>query len=270
MRKQLTLKDFLQITFKYKNLWGGLIPMNLIAIAAIIAAFNGVWENLYWLYLGMGYFCIMILGVTIGYHRYVSHKSFETYTPIKYIILFFAMLAGQGSPIFWTATHRDLHHPYSDGEKDPHTPSKGILTSWFLWLWKVEEKDINYKHIIDLLKNPVYAFCHKYYMQLYWGANLIIALISFEFWIWFVVVPSFITFHSYSITNCLNHFRFMGYQNYESGDNSVNSPWLFPFVLGECWHNNHHGDVQAYNFGKVRWWEIDPSGLVIDLIKKRA
>jgi stearoyl-CoA desaturase (delta-9 desaturase) len=62
----------------------------------------------------------------------------------------------------------------------------------------------------------------------------------------------------------------MGYQNYESNDNSVNSPWLFPFVLGECWHNNHHGDVKAYNFGNVHWWEIDPSGLVIELLKKRS
>jgi stearoyl-CoA desaturase (delta-9 desaturase) len=270
MRNKLTAKEFTTLTFKYNNIWGGLIPMNLIAVGAIISAFMGYWQNIYWLYLAMGYFCIMILGVTIGYHRYVSHKSFETYAPIKYIILFFAMLAGQGSPIFWTAIHRNLHHPHSDTDKDPHTPKKGIATSWFLWLWKVEEKDINYKHIIDLLKNPIYAFCHKYYMPMYWAVNLIIALISFDFWLWFVIVPSFITFHSYAATNSLNHFQNLGYKNYETGDNSVNAPILFPLVLGECWHNNHHGDVKAYHFGRVNWWEVDPSGVVIDLIKKRS
>ena len=105
-------------------------------------------------------------------------------------------------------------------------------------------------------------------MQLYWTANTVIALISFDFWIWFVIVPSFITFHSYSLTNCLNHFRFMGYQNYESKDNSVNSPWLFPFVLGECWHNNHHGDAKNYST-KYKPWEIDPLAWLINLIKTK-
>lgn len=270
MLESLTFKEFVVRTFKYKTLWGGLVPMNLIAVAAIVAAFMGYWSTINWLYLALGYFCIMILGVTVGYHRYVSHKSFETWTPIRYVLLFFAGLAGQGSPIFWTATHRELHHPYSDTERDPHSPTKGVFTSWFLWLWKIEEDDINYRNIIDLLKVKEYQFIHKYYMEMYWAANLIIALISFDFWLWFVIVPSFITFHSYSVTNCLNHMKQLGYKNYETNDNSVNAPILFPFVLGECWHNNHHGDVKAYHFGRVNWWEVDPSGVVIDLIKKRT
>jgi fatty-acid desaturase len=178
-------------------------------------------------------------------------------------------LAGQGSPIFWTAIHRNLHHKHSDEEKDPHAPNKGFFTSWFLWLWKVEEKDINYKQIVDLLKVKEYQFIHKYYMELYWIINLIIALISFEFWVWFVIVPSFITFHTYGATNYVNHIKWLGYKNYDTKDNSVNVPLIFPLVLGECWHNNHHGDVKAHHFGRVRWWEFDPSGLVIDLIRKR-
>ena len=72
--------------------------MNIIAITAIISAFTGYWQPLYWWYLGLGYFCFMVLGITAGYHRYVSHRSFETYKPIEYILLFFAGLAGQGSP----------------------------------------------------------------------------------------------------------------------------------------------------------------------------
>ena len=200
MRGNLSTKDFLQVTFKYKNLWGGLVPMQLLAIGAIAGGmFFGLWKDIYWLYLALGYFCIMMLGVTIGYHRYVSHRGFETWAPVKYTLLFFAMLAGQGSPVFWTATHRDLHHPYSDGERDPHTPQKGFFHSWFLWLWKIEEKDIDQRRVIDLLRDPFMAFTHKYYMYLYWAANAIIAAISIEFWIWFVVVPSFITFHSLSL-----------------------------------------------------------------------
>lgn len=267
MRTNLTLKDYLKITFTYKNLWGGVVPMHIIGIYAIVSAFMGNWSPINWLYLVMGYLCFMILGITIGYHRYISHKSFETYKPVKYILLFFAMLAGQGSPIFWTTTHRDLHHPYSDGEKDPHSPNKGIFTSWFLWLWKIEESDIDRRKIIDLLRDPVYAFCHKHYMTLYWLGNLIFAVISIDLWLWFVVVPSVIAFNSYSMTNFLTHVPRLGYKNYETNDKSTNTWWLFPLVLGECWHNNHHGDVKASHFGRVNWWEMDPSGVIIDLIR---
>ena len=269
MRKQLSTVDFLKITFKYPTLWGCLIPMHILGIYFIISAFLGNWQSIFLLYLLLGYFCIMILGVTICYHRLISHKSFETYKPIEYLILFFAMLSGQGSPIFWTSTHRDLHHVNSDKDMDPHTPKKGFFNSWFLWLWKMEEGDISYKQIIDLLKNPLYSFCHKYYMPLWWSANLLIALISFDFWIWFVIIPSMIAFNSYSLTNSLTHYKWLGYRNYYTNDNSTNVPILFPFVLGECWHNNHHGNAKASNFGKIRWWEIDPSGLLINLIKKR-
>jgi fatty-acid desaturase len=268
MRTNLKFKDYVNITFGYKNLWGGLLPMHLLGAYAIISAFMGNWQTINWLYLAAGYFCIMILGVTVCYHRFISHKSFETYKPVEYIILFFAMLAGQGSPIFWTATHRDLHHPHSDKELDPHSPNKGFFTSWFLWLWKIEESDIPSRKVIDLLRNPVYAFCHKHYMTLWWSAHLIFALISVDFWLWFVVVPSVIAFNSYSITNSLTHYPILGYRNYDTDDNSTNVPWMWFFVLGECWHNNHHGDAKASNFGKVRWWEFDPSGYVISLIKK--
>ena len=140
MIKDLKFKEFLVRTFRYKNLWGGIIPMHIFGLYAIVSALLGSWNSINWIYLISGYFCFMMLGITIGYHRYISHKSFETYTPIKYILLFFAMLAGQGSPIFWTATHRDMHHPHSDKELDPHSPNKGMFTSWFLWLWKIEKK----------------------------------------------------------------------------------------------------------------------------------
>jgi len=270
MRQNLTLKDYIKITASYSNLWGGLIPMHVVGIYAIITAFMGNWQTINWLYLAWGYFCIMILGVTLCYHRLISHKSFTTYKPIEYITLFFAMLSGQGSPIFWTATHRDLHHPHADKEHDPHSPKKGFFNSWFLWLWKIEERDINQRKIIDLLRNPLYAFCHKHYMKFYWITNLLIAFISIDFWLWFVIVPSVIAFNSYSLTNSLTHYPWLGYRNYATTDNSTNVPILFPFVLGECWHNNHHGDAKASNFGKVRWWEIDPSGFLIEIIKRRT
>lgn len=266
MRQKINFLDFVKITFRYTNLWAILIPMHLLGIYAIYDIIN-YWKPIFFLYIILGYFCIMILGVTIGYHRYFSHNSFQTYKPIKFILLFFGMLSGQGSPIFWITTHRYLHHLNSDKELDPHTPKKGIFTSWFLWLWKIEEKDIKGRYVFDLLKDPLLLFCHKNYLYIYFTSTVIIALIDFNFWIYFVIVPSLITFHSYSITNYTTHFSKLGYQNYNTNDNSTNVPFLWPFVLGECWHNNHHGDPKSYHFS-LKKWEIDPAGFLIKFIKK--
>lgn len=269
MKEKLGIGEFASRSLKYQTLWGGLIPMHLFAAYAIYLGFTGGWQAIYWLYIAIGYFCLMMLGVTIGYHRLISHRSFETHPIFSYLVTIFGMLAGQGSPIFWTVTHRCLHHPYSDTDRDPHTPLKGFFHSWFLWLWKIEESDMRTTKIVDLIRDPFIVFCHKHYMKLYWLMNLAIALISFEFWLWAVVIPSAIAFHSYSITNSLTHYKILGYRNYDTRDNSTNTWWLWPVVLGECWHNNHHGDAKAYNFGNRRWWELDPSGMIISLIRKR-
>lgn len=269
MRTGMKLADYGKVSLQYNTIWGGLIPMHIFGIVAIVLAFTGSWQHINWLWLVIGYFCIMILGITAGYHRMISHRSFETSTPMRYMLLFFGLLAGQGSPIFWAVTHRGMHHPHSDTTRDPHSPMHGFWHSWLLWLWKIEESDINARSVVDLIRDPVISFVHKYYMPLYWGSNILIILIfGFNFWLWFAIVPSIIAFHSYSITNSLNHYRSLGYRNYETKDNSTNVVWLWPLVLGECWHNNHHGDAKHYHFGGRRWWEIDPAGAVIRMIKK--
>jgi fatty-acid desaturase len=283
MKKNLSIKEFIKVSLKYSSLWGGLIPLHTFGLYAAYEVYAGYFNTINWLYLGVGYFCIMLLGITAGFHRLFSHKSYTTYNPIRYLLLFFGLLAGQGSPIFWIVTHRNLHHPNSDTDKDPHSPQHGLATSWFLWLWKIEEKDINPKHAVDLFRDPVLLWIHRYYIYIYWALNLIFAVLSIgvywftvatfgitsiDIWIWGVIVPALITFHSYSITNCLNHISSFGYKNYLTRDNSVNVPWLWPLVLGECWHNNHHGDVKASHFGGVNWWELDPAGLIIKVIKK--
>jgi fatty-acid desaturase len=266
--KTLTLNVFFKKTLTYSSLWGILLPLQAAAIYALYTLFSAT-AYVYWLpTLIMGYFCIMILGITMGYHRLISHKSYTTSAWIKNVLLFFGVAAGQGSPLFWTAVHRGYHHPYSDTEKDPHTPQKGFFHSWFLWLWKIDESDMNLRSVVDLARDPLQLLIHKHYTKIVWAIHGTVALISVDFWLWFLVVPSFITFHSYSITNSLTHFRVLGYRNYNTKDNSTNTWWLWPFVFGECWHNNHHGDQRAYNFGKIRWWEVDPAGFLISLIKK--
>jgi len=78
----------------------------------------------------------------------------------------------------------------------------------------------------------------------------------------------FITLHCFLMQTCLTHIPALGYKNYNTKDNSINSPWLFPFILGEAWHNNHHGDAKNPNYGGRNWWELDPTYWIICLIKK--
>jgi stearoyl-CoA desaturase (delta-9 desaturase) len=79
--------------------------------------------------------------------------------------------------------------------------------------------------------------------------------------------PAFISFHSYAINTSVNHYTKLGYKNYETKDDGVNVTWLFPVILGEAWHNNHHGDAGNYNFGGRNWWEFDPTRVLINLIR---
>jgi stearoyl-CoA desaturase (delta-9 desaturase) len=78
----------------------------------------------------------------------------------------------------------------------------------------------------------------------------------------------FITLHCFLIQTCLTHIPALGYKNYPTADNSINSPWLFPIILGEAWHNNHHSDGRNPNYGGRHWWELDPTYWIIKLIRK--
>jgi stearoyl-CoA desaturase (delta-9 desaturase) len=77
----------------------------------------------------------------------------------------------------------------------------------------------------------------------------------------------FVTLHCFLVQTCFTHVSKLGYQNYQTKDNSINSPWLFPIILGEAWHNNHHGDARNPNLGGRHWWELDPTFWIIQLIR---
>jgi stearoyl-CoA desaturase (delta-9 desaturase) len=78
---------------------------------------------------------------------------------------------------------------------------------------------------------------------------------------------AFLTLHAFSIQTSVTHLKWAGYRNYETKDNSVNIPWLFTLILGEAWHNNHHGEARNPNFGNRHWWELDPTYWLIKLIR---
>lgn len=258
--------DIIKNTFKMSNLWGGVVPLNLLGAYTIYLIASGTALSNWYMYSLIGYVCIMMLGVSGCYHRLLSHRGYEVHPVVKKIMLWFAAISAQGSPIFWITVHRGYHHRYADQDRDPHSPEHGFWHSYIWWMFKIKDGDMNTKYIVDILRDNDCLFFHKYYKWILWGSHTAIALVSVELWLFLLVLPSFIAFHSFSFQTSLNHSKVYGYKNIETKDNGVNVWWLFPLILGEAWHNNHHGDAKNANYGK-RWFELDPTYWLICLIR---
>ena len=219
----------------------------------------------WWIATIIGYICLTMLGISAGYHRLFCHGGFTVNIVIKRLLLWLGIMAGQGSPIFWIGIHRGYHHRYADTDKDAHSPKHGFWHSYILWMFKRDSMSI--RSTVDLIRDPDMVFAHKHYIKILWATHLILALISIDLWMYLLMFPAFITLHGFLSQTSLTHISFMGYRNYNTSDNSVNSLWLFPFILGEAWHNNHHGEGRNPNYGR-KWWELDPTYWIICLIKK--
>ena len=249
----------------FPNLWGSIVPMQVFGIYALYEIFAGQAPAWWWIATVTGYVCIKMLGVSAGYHRLFSHAGYKVNIVVKRILLFFGILAGQGSPIFWIGIHRGYHHRYADKPGDAHSPNDGFWHSYIGWMFTRSKMSI--RSVVDLLRDPDMVYAHRHYIKILWATNIVLALISIDLWLYLLAFPTFITLHSFLTQTSVTHLYWAGYRNYAVSDNSVNVPWLFPIILGEAWHNNHHGDGRNPNYGR-RWWEIDPTYWLICLIRK--
>lgn len=248
------------------NIWGGVIPLQFFGVMSLYFVFFDTLSSWWWAYFIVGYICIMMLGISGCYHRLLSHKSFTVSRPIKILLLWFAALGVQGSAIFWVSVHRGYHHRLSDREGDVHSPRDGFWHSYILWMIKITKDDVNPKYAIDLIRDKDCNFFHKHYITIVWISHISLALISFPLWLFGVLLPAFVAFHSFSINTSLNHSKCMGYRTFDTSDDSVNSIWTWFLTFGEAWHNNHHHDPRNPNYGK-KWWELDPTFWLIKLIR---
>jgi fatty-acid desaturase len=261
-----TIKRIIKTTIVLPQLWAAIIPMHMIGFYAIYEIFTGQSPEWWWLAVIAGYVLLTMVGIAAGYHRLFCHKSFEVNKVIKRIILWLGVMAGQGSTITWCSIHRGYHHRHPDTEKDLHSPKDGFWHSYILWMFKYPK--ISIRSTIDLQKDSDHRVVHKYYIPILWISHAIMALINFDIWLYLFALPALITLHSFLVQTSLTHYKIMGYRNYNTKDNSVNSIWLFPILLGEAWHNNHHGEGRNPNLGGRHWWEVDPTYWIINLIRK--
>lgn len=216
------------------------------------------------------------LGITLGYHRLLSHRSFKVPKFLEYFIVSGGYLAFEGSPIFWVSTHR-LHHKYSDQEGDPHSPLDGFFHSFIGWLFKPIIKyneEESRKLAADLYRDPVYRFFHVNHTR--WHALLCLFLcIAFRVGIFLVLGPvalaanilaGVMPFIGAHLVNSFGHLPTLGYQNFETGENSRNVWWVAMLSLGEGWHNNHHALPSSARHG-LNFKELDLTWESLKLLK---
>lgn len=217
------------------------------------------------------------LGVCVGFHRLLTHSSFETYRPIRWMFALFGTLAGEGPPIMWVSAHRK-HHRFSDQEHDPHSPRDGAWWSHMNWMFPRHGSQywaqLYRQYAPDLLKEPSLRFLERTF--LWW--HLLLAVILFfagtlawntqtglSFVVWGMFVRLVYMLHVTWAVNSASHM--WGYRTYETSDNSRNLWWVGLLAWGEGWHNNHHAFQRVARHGH-RWWELDVTFLVIALMER--
>jgi fatty-acid desaturase len=236
----------------------------LITIIVILGAFNitmFTMDNI--IITIVSYYVLNILGVFMTLHRYYSHKSFAfRYKWIEWLFTCIALLAGRGSPLGWVYIHRQ-HHAYSDTEKDPHSPKYLGYKLFGFGHFKSQENDMQIFLVKDMM-TKYQLFIHKWYIGIILLVGVILALVSYQIFYFIWILPVFLVGISQSNFNYFGHIS--GYRNFETKDDSRNNKWLFPFILGEAWHNNHHAKPKEYST-QVRSTEFDPVMYVIEIVK---
>ena len=207
-----------------------------------------------WIICGALY-VIRMFGITAGFHRYFSHRSFKTSRGFQFFLGFLGQSSAQRGVLWWAATHRH-HHKYSDTEHDVHSPVRhGFWYSHVLWIFSKQGRTVNYSLIKDFRKYPELVWLDKW-------ERLPPFLLGFLVWAvagWSGLIVGFflstvLLFHGTFTINSLSHV--IGKQPYATGDNSRNNLFLAIITLGEGWHNNHHHFPSATPQG-FHWWQID-------------
>jgi stearoyl-CoA desaturase (Delta-9 desaturase) len=225
------------------------------------------------------------LGITVGFHRYFTHRSFKTSKPARAVLAVLGSAAIEGPVISWVADHRK-HHTFADQEGDPHSPHvdhgvgwrgafKGLLHAHVGWLFIHTQRGLRRRYARDLIDDPIVNFVDRKFVfwavgglllafALGWaiGGSLLAGLTGL---LWGGAVRMLVVHHVTFSINSLCHF--FGRRRFETDDESRNLLWLAPFSFGESWHNNHHAFPTSAEHGLQRW-ELDPSALVIRSLEK--
>jgi stearoyl-CoA desaturase (Delta-9 desaturase) len=246
--------------------WGGALRWPDLVVLAITYTFTG-------------------LGVTVGFHRLFTHRSFKTSPLLRGVFGALGSAAVEGPLIEWVSNHRK-HHQFSDRPGDPHSPHvdhgvglrgalKGLFHAHMGWIFNGDALADEQRYGKDLLADPVTRFVDR--MFVVW----VLAGLAFPFalgyaitgtlaggltaLLWGGAVRLFLLHHATFSINSLCHY--FGRRRFATDDQSRNVLWLALPTLGEAWHNNHHAFPTSARHG-LRWWQLDPSAWLITAMER--
>jgi len=262
------------------------VPLPLVALAfAVVLLWHKAVGPVDLIVMG-GLYVITAMGITLGYHRMFTHRSFESSPVFRGIIAALGSMAVQGSVLTWVADHRK-HHAFTDQEGDPHTPHgfgpgvrgavQGLWHAHVGWLFETVGTADRQRFVPDLLKDRTLQVVDKLF-AVFAALGLVIPfvvgwLVGGTLWaaivglLWGGFVRIFLLHHVTWSINSVCHF--FGRKRFEVEDESRNVFWLAPFSMGEAWHHNHHA-FPTSAFHGLTWSErlADPTGWIIALLEK--
>ncbi len=233
-----------------------LIPALVTGFAVWRAASEGVAALSLGLFAGM--YLLSGFGITVGFHRMLTHNSLEAWGGLKAALLVAGCMAVQGSPVAWAAGHLE-HHTDADGEGDPHSPRRGLTHAHAGWLLTHSADPARFaRHLLQ--DRVVMAVDRTWGLWALLGLAAPWAIGGFEGLLWGGFVRIFAVHHATWCVNSICH-RF-GARPFDTHDGSRNNAFVALIALGEGWHNNHHA-FPASAIQGLRWFEVDLSGLLI-------
>jgi stearoyl-CoA desaturase (delta-9 desaturase) len=246
--------------------WVTIVVLTLLHIGAVAALFFFNWKAfgaavfLYWVATG--------LGISMGYHRLHTHRSYQVPRALEYFFAICGTLTLEGGPIFWTAVHR-IHHQKSDQPGDPHSPRDGAWWSHVGWILVGETKHNNTramaKYAPDLAKDRFYVWLNNYHWLPIVALTALLAVVGgLPMVLWAVCFRVVFGLHATWLVNSATHM--WGARRFNTRDDSRNNWWVALISFGEGWHNNHHAHPASARHG-LAWYEFDPSWLQIRLLK---
>ncbi len=228
-------------------------------------------------------------GITIGYHRLLTHRSFKCPKWVEHTFAILGICSMQDTPARWVSVHRQ-HHVHSDEIPDPHSPRVTFLWSHMGWLMYINRQTYSIsgleKFSKDLLRDPFYMrletnpfaqfvyifaqlpvfFALGFGMSFFFSSDMSAAVqLGASMVQWGVIMRVIAVWHITWSVNSLSHM--FGYTNYKTGEDSRNNWFVAMLTVGEGWHNNHHEDPSAASV-QHRWWEVDISYYEIKLLEK--